>query len=75
MKSKIESIKTKNKELPFPKLMKSNCTKNFVVLFAGPGSGTVVHLGDHRSYKLGYLSKSWSMDSFRDYEGKVILRN
>ncbi len=71
MKSIIQKDK-KKEPLPFPKLMISN--KDMVVLFDSYGQGIVVHQGSGGS-KLYLYQKTFNMELFTDYYGKVILSN
>ena len=75
MKSKIKRRNSKNKELPFPRLMEGENTEGLVVLFTGMGTGSVVNVGGQNNYMFGYLSDTWTMSNFSDFDGKVILKN
>ena len=75
MKSRIKNREPEKKELPFPKLMEGENTEGLVVLFTGMGTGSVVNVGGQNNYMFGYLSNSWTMSNFSDFDGKVILKN
>ena len=56
----------------FPKLM-VNQHGGSVVLFTSMGCGTVVHqAGDNA---LGYFSDKWLMETFKDFNEDLVLRN
>ncbi len=76
MKSKVKLSKTKSKE--FPKLM-SNKSYDFIVLFEEHGKGIVVYNEEEDKsfphYVIGYYSEGWVMDRFKDFNGKLTLKN
>ena len=76
MKSKIKLSKVKSKE--FPKLM-SNKQYDFMVLFEKKNKGVVVYNGETDitwpHYDIGYYSEHFMMDRFKDFNGKLTLKN
>jgi hypothetical protein len=79
MKSSINTKEKPKPEKPFPKLMIGLLTGN-IILATGKDMyepllvGFVVHCND-KSYTMGYRGSNWSMNSFKDFEGEVILSN
>lgn len=72
MKSKIK-VNKKFKALKYPKLM-AGSTTGVVVLMVEDSCGTVVYQADNNSPQ-GSFSDKWSMASFTDFKGRVILSN
>jgi hypothetical protein len=70
MKYKITDA-PKDKELPYPKLMKSNNGK--IVLMTVRGEGMV--LFDEGYTKAGHYSNEWIMHNFSDFHGTIALSN
>lgn len=56
----------------FPKLMKS-VNSDLIVLFRKNQSGTVI-VGNSLN-KVGYVSSTWAIGSFKDFTGELILKN
>ena len=75
MKSKVKNKKVEQAEKPFPKLMISEILTTTIVLFSKQGLGVVVNQSPSTSIKLGDFSEVWSMDAFKDFDGKVTLSN
>lgn len=69
MKSKIVALESKNK-LDFPKLM-IDSGSSVIVLFHTKGRGQVLS----GSFTLGYYSKHWNIDDFKDFNGTINLSN
>lgn len=55
---------------PYPKLRSSG---EHVVLFTDPTEGTTVH--PYGMYRIGYHSKCWDTECFKDFNGGVTLSN
>jgi len=68
MKSTIDVDKKEVKE--FPKLMRS---EDLIVLMEESCHGTA--LTDTLMISIGEYRKSWNMNSFKDFDGKVTLEN
>lgn len=73
MKSIVKAEK-EVKNIPFPKLMKSTINEA-IVLFYKDGEGIVVSNSNDGEYRLGYLSSTWIMQNFRDFNGSITLQN
>jgi len=69
VKSEIIDM-TKNEEISFPRLMKS---QNVIVLFNAEQEGFVVHTITSSGQGIGYRSYTWSMSSFSVFTGRIEL--
>jgi len=77
MKSTVKVVvEVEKKELPYPKLMIVSRVGK-VVLMTSRGCGTVVKCGkdQEEAQPLGYALDCWSMDSFEDFKGELVLEN
>ena len=70
VKADLRSIPKREKQ--FPKLMISD--KGLIVLFNDFGCGTVLQMGNGAT-KLASYSRTFNMNIFSDYEGKLIIEN
>lgn len=71
MKTEIKE----NKEVkgkPFPKLMKCK-HYNFIVLMSSKKTGVVV--SNNAYYEVGFISATWDMSCFEDFNGSITLSN
>jgi len=78
MKSTL-SNKSCEKELPYPKLMKSDSSTAIVLMTheeaGGNGVGVVVHGKNKDRRGIGFHHNKWKLSSFIDYNGSVCLEN
>jgi hypothetical protein len=59
----------------FPKLMIGNET-GIIVLFNCYSRGTIINIGNGTTgLELGDYFTEWKMETFKDYDGSVILNN
>jgi hypothetical protein len=72
--SQVE-IKKQEHNSEFPKLMIGDKT-GIIVLFNWHSRGTVINTGDGTTcVEIGEHYTEWKMETFKDYEGSVILNN
>jgi len=59
----------------YPRLMEGLDTGN-VILMHSHGQGTVVFVGDNsRGWVLGDANSFWTMETFKPFNGQVVLEN
>ena len=58
----------------FPKLMLFKNT-GLIALMVSPKCGTVVHVGNSVTFKLGEWSTKFAQEGFKDFNGEVTLSN
>ena len=58
----------------FPKLMIGELT-GLIVLMSQNKCGTVIHKGESTLLEIGEFHTEWKMETFKDYDGSVILNN
>ncbi len=75
MKSTLGKIPPKKPELHYPCLLEDVNNGSRVVLFTGPGIGTVLSESASGCYTIGYRHNCWEMSWFRPYDGVVVLEN
>jgi hypothetical protein len=68
--SRIKNKESKKSE--YPKLMK-NKKMDFIVLFSGPGVGTVVYTEYDNGPKVGNFASHWQEDMFKETNLVIIL--
>jgi hypothetical protein len=71
MSVKVSLSEEVSKVKEFPKLMVTD--EAFVVLFSADGVGTAISSDKH--FPTGSFGKYWAMQSFKDYNGEVNLKN
>jgi hypothetical protein len=64
----------KESALTFPCLMITG-DPDIVVLFREKKRGVIVHAEKGAGYKVGYVSTSWDMPSFKPFTGSITLSN
>ena len=68
---KVTVEKTEKREIPFPKLMRSE--EGRIVLFIEEEKGTLLSGGS--SYEeVGYYSECWAARMFFDFSGKITIK-
>lgn len=72
---KTQIINKKNEPIDlYPKLMINTITKDLIVRFTSRMTGIVVCQGSS-CHEFGYISTSWLLPNFEDFDGELILSN
>ena len=73
MNSKI--LDSVSKTQTFPCLMEYYGDGNFIVLFANPTKGTVVHAEENSPHEVGFVSSTWEISMFEPFDKIIQLSN
>jgi hypothetical protein len=78
IKVTVDELKTQEKEF-YPRLMVGNkhadTHQGMVVLFSKVGTGVVVFSDESHKTSMGYISTSFDMTCFDEFNGTITLQN